>query len=83
MIEQVNRGKSNHYPIRQQIHRESPNQYPIGPQLAWPSTSRYKIPESQKMKQKEGKITTLNVGRLDTVRKNVQNGKDSVRKLFP
>jgi hypothetical protein len=52
MIKQVNRGRSNQYPVRQQVNRERPNQYPIGPQLAQSPSMGYKRPESQKMKQR-------------------------------
>jgi hypothetical protein len=37
-----------------------------------------KRPESQKMNKEEGKIRALNVGRLDTLRQNIHNGKESV-----
>jgi hypothetical protein len=42
----------------------------------------YKKPQSQKMKQEEGKISAINVGRLDTLRENVQKEREC-RKLFP
>jgi hypothetical protein len=83
MIEQANRGRSNQYPIGQYVNRERPNQYLIGPQLAQPPSLGYKRPESQKMKQRRGGNKCVNVGRLDTLRENVQNGKESIGKLFP
>jgi hypothetical protein len=65
------------YFIRQKVNRERPNQYSIGPQLAWSPSLEYNRPESQE------KISALNMGSLDTLRENVQNGKESIGKLYP
>jgi hypothetical protein len=59
----------------QQVNRERPNQYPIVPQPAWPPSWGLR---DQKVRRwnKEEKISALCVGRLDTLRENVQNGKE-------